>query len=165
MIICLVCGNTNPPDATECNGCGTNLSRMDQASSPPKTAGARVTQRFDMFKEICQHVKLGEISSEEFGAWLSQHYAVMKERAEAYVAYMEESGYYEYQTEEVELSFEGIGDYDEGVSELFAFVSDGELTHIDLALELIWQGNEKINEAMRVNRDFRKGLEEEFGFV
>jgi hypothetical protein len=120
------------------------------------------TERFDMFKDMVQKAKIGQVSSQEFLAWLASNYEIMDQRANAYVDYMEETGYIEYQTQEVLLSFEGLEDYDAGCQQFFLYCEDGDLSRLDAGLELIWQGNEKINEAMRLNRQFRKSLEEEW---
>ena len=164
LITCLTCGTTNPPSAMLCTQCKSSLKRMSPGGGPlAAVPGGRVVERYEMFKDVCQKVKMGAMGPDEFLAWLAPTYEVMNQRANAYVSYMEETGYYEYQNEEVELSFEGLEDYDTGVQELFSYCSDGDISHIDAGLQFMWDGNEKVNEAMRLNRQFRKGLEEDWG--
>jgi len=46
--------------------------------------------------------------------------------------------------------------------EMWLYLEDGDPGHLDSGLEMLWEGNEKINEAMRLNRDSREDLDLNF---
>jgi len=43
---------------------------------------------------------------------------------------------------------------------MMLYLENQDPNHIDYGLELVHEGNEKINEAMKINRENRKKLEE-----
>ena len=45
------------------------------------------------------------------------------------------------------------------------YVEDGDLSHLDLGMERIVEGNNMLNEAKRINRSGRKELEEQWGTI
>ena len=61
----------------------------------------------------------------------------------------------------------GILEYEESMEmmRLFAANHEIEMAVLDAALQKMWDGNEKCNEAMRINRDFRAKLEEDWGYM
>lgn len=165
MIICLVCGAENAPKTNACSSCGANLPKMDYSTSTATATGGRVTERFDQFQQACHKVKMGEWNQEEFSTWLQVIHNTLTEKANGYVSHIQDSGYFEYQMEEVEMSFTGLEDYENGMQHLWQYTETGDVSHLDQGLQLIWEGNEKINESMRLNRQFRRGLEEEWGYM
>lgn len=167
LIICLRCGEQNPPTQdSHCTKCGAALPRMDYGGAAANRMQGKITARYDLFTQAAMRVKMGAWSREEFGDWLQNTRSILQEKAGYLVNLITESGYYEYQMDEVELCLTGIEDYDRGMDEMATYLEDGgDVAHLDRGLEQIWEGNEKINEAMRLNREFRRGLEEEWGYM
>ncbi|MEW6278959.1 MAG: hypothetical protein AB1758_10075 [Candidatus Eremiobacterota bacterium] len=163
MIICLSCGNPNEPGTGFCTQCNARLPKIDAVSV--QSGAGHVTGRFEQIREAGMKVKQGTWSSEEFGEYIQNVYQLLKEHAEATIAYIQETGYHEYGGEEVEHGLSGVEKFEEGLERMFCFVEDGDAQHIDAGLEMIWEGNELINEAMKFNRAARRRLEEEWGYM
>ncbi len=163
MIVCLICGQANQQGSSQCSGCGAALPKIMQ---PTESHGfQKRVGRFNQFKNAAEKAKSGEWSRSEFGEWLSNMSQVLAEKAQELIELYQESGYYEYGPDEVEIGLTGIQEYEQAMEVMWAYVEDGELYHIDEGLELMWEGNEKINEAMRLNREFRRQLEDEYGYM
>ena len=73
--------------------------------------------------------------------------------------------YGEYAAEEVEHGLNGMNLFEEGMQEMSYYVEDGDLSHLDLGMERIVEGNNMLNEAKRINRSGRKELEEQWGTI
>ena len=164
MIICLACGASNQPGASHCASCGAVVPKMDYSVTNSGYTG-RLTGRFEKFQDACRRVRAGEWSKEEFGAWLENIQKALNEKAGYLVNLIHESGYYEHNMDEVEHCFTGIENYEKGMNEMWQYIEDGDMANLDRGLEIMWEGNELINEAMRMNREFRRGLEEEWGYM
>ena len=61
----------------------------------------------------------------------------------------------------------GILEFEEAMEmmKLFADNDETDFSVLDAALQKMWDGNEMCNEAMRINRDFRAKLEEDWGYM
>ena len=162
MIICMQCGAQNGKGAKVCASCGAILPRMDTSSmvTVDKIAG-----RFTQFRDAVERVKEGHWSSEEFLEFLQNIYALLSEKRAGTEQLIQETGYEEYADDEVSQGRDGMDQYELGMQELSLFLEDGETDHLDQGLDLIWQGNERLNDAMRINRAERKKLEDEWGWM
>jgi len=63
---------------------------------------------------------------------------------------------------ELELGFQGIEMYNRGIATMRLYLADKNPAHVHEGLELILDGNEAINEAMRLNRENRRKMEDAF---
>ncbi|MBI3928287.1 MAG: hypothetical protein HY319_22275 [Armatimonadetes bacterium] len=146
-----------------CACCGGVLPKIMQ---PTANAGfEKRLSRFNQFREAGEKARSGEWSPGEYGEWLRNISGLLAQKTR-YLIWLYEStpGYYESSSDEVDMGISGIQDYEESMEIMWGFVEDGQTVHIDQGLQLMWEGNEKINEAMRLNREFRRRLEEEAGF-
>ena len=141
------------------------MPRMDYSAAISSVSGGRITERYEQFKKACDRVRVGEWGPDEFLAWLEEIWATLKDKAADYVSHIEDSGYYNDQTDEVENCFTGIEQYETGMETMRQYVDTGDVGYLDQGLQIIWEGNEYINEAMRMNREFRRNLEEEWGYM
>lgn len=162
MIICMQCGAQSHKGAKSCSSCGAILPRMDTSSmvTVDKIAG-----RFQQFKDAVDRVKTGQWQSEEFFDFLQNIYALLADKRSGTEQLIQETGYEEYSDDEVRQGRDGMDHYEMGMQEMSLFVEDGDTAHLDHGLDLIWQGNERINDAMRINRAERKKLEDEWGWM
>jgi dGTP triphosphohydrolase len=157
------CGAQNEQGSKHCGQCQAALPKMDYSAM--MVTHQAVNGRYNQFREAAERVKRGEWSAQEMAEFLQNMARILEEKAQAAIDYINSCNYYEDNQEEVDLGLEGIQDYEAGMTEMYAFTEDGDLTHLDRGLEMIFQGNEKINEAMRRNREARKRLEEEWGWM
>ncbi len=104
----------------------------------------------------------GSWTVEEFGEFLNNIYEDLGAKAQEMREIILEEKYEEINGEEVTMGGSGIDLYDSGMQEMSYFLEDGEEHHLDEGLALIWEGNEKINEAMRLNREGRDNLDVAF---
>ncbi len=162
MIICMQCGTQNEKGLKLCAGCGATLPRLDTTSmvTVDKVAG-----RFQQFRDAVDRVKAGQWATEDFFEFLQNIYTLLADKRSGTEQLIQESGYEEYADDEVRQGRDGMDHYEMGMQEMSLFVEDGELSHLDLGLDLIWQGNERLNDAMRINRAERKKLEDEWGWM
>ncbi len=156
-MICVRCGHQNPPGAKFCESCNAVLPKMaqEEITAPPK-----VNERYNQLKNAAEKVKSAEWTVEEYGSFLENISAILsqKEQEIREIEIPEEA--IEDFREELEVCFAGIDLYNQGIAEMKLFLEDLNPEHLDYGLELVHQGNEKINEAMRINRENRRKLEE-----
>lgn len=161
LIVCMNCGAQYRASMNVCPNCDAAMPRYSEPFSAPEM----VTSRFRQFQDAAEKVRSGAWSVQEFASFLETISAYLAEKAREILQYVQETGYYEYGQAEVDTGFSGIQDYEAGMMELYEFVHDPDPSHLDQGLGRIWEGNVKINEAMRINREERKKLEEEWGFM
>lgn len=165
-ITCVLCGFENPPTSTICDrpGCGAKLPRLEQTAT--ETKRAKVTDRYDRFKSAVDRVRSGEWTMDDFRAFLEEIDKLLAVKRKAYFDVVTESGYTEYASEEVDLGSGGIEDYEKGLALMWQFASEEAPDAVlEQALDHMWDGNEKLNKAMTLNRALRKELTEQFGYI
>lgn len=104
----------------------------------------------------------GEWAPEDLKEFLVQIAGLLGEKAREVRELLEESGYQNESPEEVEQGLGGIEHYERGMQEMWRFFEDGDAGHLQQGLELIWEGNERINKAMIINRESREDLDVTF---
>ncbi len=122
----------------------------------------RIVGRYNQFKRAVDNVRNGSWTVEEFGEFLNNIYEDLGAKAQEMREIIVEEKYEEINGEEVSMGGSGIDLYDAGMQEMSYFLEDGEEHHLDEGLAMIWEGNEKINEAMRLNREGRDNLDVAF---
>lgn len=119
----------------------------------------RIVGRYNQFKRAVDNVRNGSWTAEEFNEFLVNIYGVLSAKAQECRDIITEENYEETDGSEVEHGVSGMDLYEAGMQEMSLFLEDGEMVHLDEGLALIWEGNEKINEAMRINRESRDNLD------
>lgn len=158
MITCPMCQTPNQDNARTCQRCHGMLPRF----AAPLPVFEYVMGRYRQFENASQAAMQGVWTPQELGHFLEVISATLAEKARATVAFIEESGYQEYGWDEVDMGLDGIRHYEAGMETMYAFVSDPDPQHLVEGLELIKYGNDRINEAMRRNREERARLAEEW---
>lgn len=164
---CPYCGQPVSPGDEECGNCQATLVSSDPLDRPaPKTHDRDITSRYDEFASRVQMVRDGRMTREQFSTWLGTIKKQLVSQRDRYVEMIRTSGYYEMSSDEVDMGMTGILDYEEGMELMSLFAaSEEDLSVLDQALAKMWEGNEKCNEAMRINRAFRNQLEEDWGYM
>lgn len=119
----------------------------------------RVLGRYNQFKRAVDNVRSEAWSPEEFNEFLVNIYEDLSAKAQEMREIIATENYGEFAKDEVECGLAGLDLFESGMQELSVFLEDGEFVHLDEGLALIWEGNEKINEAMRLNREGRDNLD------
>lgn len=122
----------------------------------------RIVGRYNQFKRAVDNVREGTWTAEEFHDFLVNIYETLSAKAQECREIIVAENYEELSQEEVSSGASGMDLYEAGMQEMWLFLEDGEFVHLDEGLALIWEGNEKINEAMRLNRVERDNLDLNF---
>lgn len=164
---CPNCGYPIGVNVHTCPNCQFVIYSQDPIDRPaPKTHERDITDRYDQFAERVQMIRDGRMSVEQFGNWLRTTQQMLLGQRERYVEMIKVSGYYEDSTDEVNMGMTGILDYEEAMEMMLSFANgEADSATLDAALEKMWEGNEKCNEAARINRRFRAQLEEDWGYM
>jgi predicted nucleic acid-binding Zn ribbon protein len=165
---CPFCASKIEPGSEKCEHCQTILMSNDPLDRPaPKTHEYEITGRYDEFAGRVQMVRNSQMSREQFAQWLDSIQKSLLNQRDRYIELIQTSGYYEYGSDEVDMGMTGILEYEESMELMRLFAGDHEIEMevLDGALQKMWDGNEKCNEAMRINREFRAKLEEDWGYM
>lgn len=163
LIICMQCGYQNEgKNLKKCQNCGAILPHMDtSAMVQVEEQSGRVKQ----FADAVEKVRSEEWGPEEFYEFLSGVYEQLGNLRGEIEEIINQNEYGEYAAEEVEHGLNGMNLFEEGMQEMSYYVEDGDLSHLDLGMEHIVEGNKMLNEAKRLNRSGRKELEEQWGTI
>lgn len=164
---CPFCNGLVEPDATECPHCKLNLDARSPLNAPaPRGHVDNLTGRYEEFQSKVEGLRTGACKPEAFLEWLSKIRIVLADKRETYIRTVREMGYYDTRPDEVEVATNAILDFEDAVEDMWAFtLGQTDVSGLDNALAKMWEANERINVAMRMNRDFRAGLEDDWGFM
>lgn len=116
------------------------------------------TSRYRQIRGKCDEVRSGQITVAHFSSYLQELSNILAQRAQSIYDNLEETDYYAENADEVDMGVAGVQSYESGVNLLWEYVDDANPAHIDEGLLLIWEGNQRIIEAMRINRQSREDL-------
>lgn len=157
-MVCIKCGHENPDNVNYCQKCNALLPKLSAGYKPPppqKTIG-----RLKQFKDAVEKVKNKKWSDRDFKKFLddiSQNLTTRAGEIKDVEIPAEIKSEFE---EELAIGFDGINLFEEGMKELYLYLGDHSQVSLDKGLKLIEEGNDKINEAMKINRENREKLEE-----
>lgn len=156
-MLCLMCGQDNPEGAGFCSNCKAVIPKTNIVSSAPPPI---VNRRYMLIKTACDKVRSGEWDLNKFGEFVYEVKQSLLEKVEEIkdIGIPEEA--MDEFVEELETGYTGVELYLRGVELLILFLSEQKAEHLDQGIVLIAEGNDKINEAMRINRENRRKLEE-----
>lgn len=121
-----------------------------------------IDQHLSEIEEACQYVADGEWTPEQFGDYIEQLAEKLAER-ENFIKQIEiPPEAIEEVKEELEVGFSGIAHWNDGVSRMMQYLEDADISHLEDGLDLCRQGNDLLNEAMRINRENFKRVEAMF---
>lgn len=154
------CGHLNAGGANYCQRCNTVLPKVAQTAEA--FAHQTVNERYLQLKDAGDKVLGGEWTKEQYASFLD-HIGRVLARKEQEIRDIEiPSEAYEDFRAELELGFQGIEMYNRGIATMRLYLADKNPAHVHEGLELILDGNEAINEAMRLNRENRRKMEDAF---
>lgn len=110
-------------------------------------------------EDACQRIASGEWNTEQFGEYIEQLAVKLQER-EDFIRQIEiPPEAIEDMREELEIGFSGIAHWNDGVARISQFIDEPDISHLEEGLELCRQGNDLLNDAMRINRENFKRVE------
>lgn len=129
---------------------------MARASTRPD--GEASTSRYRQIRQRCEEVQGGQITLAEFITYLQDLSNILTTRAQAIYDNFQATDYWAENGDECEIGISGVESYEAGVNELWAYVEELDPERISNGLVMIWEGNQRIIEAMRINRENREAL-------
>lgn len=104
-------------------------------------------------EEACQRVASGEWTTDQFADYVDQLAEKLQER-ENFIRQIEiPPEAIEDMRQELEVGFAGIANWNDGVARMAQFIDEPEIAYLEEGLELCRQGNDLLNEAMKINRE------------
>lgn len=158
MINCIKCGHKNPESANYCQKCNALLPKISAGYKPPPPQ--KVIGRFNQFKDAVENIKNKKWSVKDLKKFLDDISKNLDIRAREIKEVEIPSEIAAEFKDELAIGFDGINLYENGMKELYSYLENQNLEHLDKGLELIKEGNDKINEAIKINRENREKLEE-----
>ena len=155
-------------DEPTCPNCGIELPEIDFLDRPaPKSHEKDITTRYESFARAIEKLRSQRMSRTEFLEWLETLAPDLLGKRTRYVERVKEFGFFEENPDEVEMCLTGILEYEESIMMMGGACQTEEMDFavLDHALQKMWEGNEKINEAMRLNRAYRAKMEEDWGYM
>lgn len=152
-IQCQDCGFVNPPGEEFCQACNSTVGRVSLTAD----AGAS-TGRYKEIRAAVEQLQAGAIGVHDFANWLERLSAELAHKARGIMDTIEACNYWKDGAEEIEMGLSGVQHFEEGMGELWQFTQDGDPGHLEQGLVMVWEGNQRIIEAMRINRDSRQDL-------
>lgn len=176
---CPMCATSLEPGAETCPNCKADLTAPPEM---PRSHDRDITSRYDEFAEKVKVVRDGSMSKESFGTWLKEIRETLNLKRQNYVELIKDSdfedidverlevlqtNYFQEREEEVTMTMQGILEFEDAMELMWGFVENesSDLAVLDQALKKMWEGNEMCNEAIRMNREFRNRLEEDWGYM
>lgn len=176
---CPMCATVLEPGAEVCPNCKTDLTA---APEMPRSHEQDITSRYDEFADKVKVVRDGSLSKDNFGSWLKEIRKSLNLKRQNYVELIKDSdfedidverlevlqtNYFQEREEEVTMTMQGILEFEDAMELMWGFVENesSDISTLDQALKKMWEGNEMCNEAIRMNREFRSRLEEDWGYM
>jgi len=156
-MFCLKCGQDNPPTANLCVKCKAQLPKVTESYEAPRPV---ITERLQKFIDAVENLKGGVWTRDEFKDFLDTMSKTLAEKSADIRSTEIPAEIAEDFIEEMSIGLEGVSLYEHGMSEMYLLFKDNDINHLDNGLSYIEEGNNKINEAMRINRENRKKLDE-----
>ncbi len=159
MIICVKCGHQNADNVTNCTQCGAQLPRM--AQQPQEEAGPNyINDRVKELEDAATKVQSGEWDLDQFSDYVEDILQVMNEREQSIRAIEIPPQTIEQFRAELEAGFTGITLYHNGLARMASYADSQDPAALTEGLELVRQGNDYLNEALRLNFASQKKYEE-----
>ena len=153
MTACVDCGHENPPSESHCQACNGNLQAALQAATG---------MWIDRLQEATDGHLHGQLSAEQLRTHLLTLEETLAARAREVVETIEGNDYQLEHEAEVNAGIAGIQAVEQGLAEVWQYQEDGDRERLAAGLAEARRGLEMIREAMRLNREAKATLAEEW---
>lgn len=152
-MLCVECGHINQPYNKSCEKCGVLLP--DRKNPPPP-----LMANYNKLEEFAEKVKNREISSGEFRDFLNNMEAQFRSLLEEVQKIEIPEDAREEMKQEIVTGIGGIKLYLEAFKEMHQFLDTREAIFIERGLAMAKDANNRLNEAMRMNWESFKNIQE-----
>lgn len=157
-MLCLMCGQDNSDELTTCPKCNAPMPQKSNgiSSAPPK----KVYDRYHKIKTLAEQAKNGEISMEEFKDFLLTTKSILETKEKDIKEIEIQPEYHDDFLLEMDVGFHGLQLFYQGIDMLVTYTAIKSDEILERGLMFINDGNELVNEAMSINREHRRQMEE-----
>ncbi len=152
---CIKCGTQNPDGSQNCEVCSLYLPSLqftEQGVADP------IYDRYLEFRSAVKKLVDHDWTTPQFARFVDEiSFKMAQKEREIRDLDIPQEAIDDFR-EELEVGFEGIELYNKAVLHFRQYLETEDLLLIKSGLELAWAGNEKINEARRLNRQSRQKL-------
>lgn len=149
---CIRCGCQNREGCETCERCGLVLATLQ---FDEKGEADPVYDRYLVFRNALMNALEGRWTVEDLTRFLDEESFKMAQKEQEIRQLEIPPDALEEFREELEVGFEGIERYNEALLHFRQYATVGDAAFAQSGLYLAWAGNEKINEARRLNRKNR----------
>jgi hypothetical protein len=115
--------------------------------------------RYNQFKNASEMARSGQWTPEQFKKFMEDISSFLAKKAQEIVELIQQTNYTaDGGEEEVSVGMQGIEAFEKGMEEMYHYAEDLDPEHLEQGLRMIWEGNQLILEAMRINRENRRQL-------
>lgn len=147
-VICLNCGHKNKIGSNYCEKCNVPLKIWDGVKDK------KATERLQLFISAVEKVKSGEWSDDVFSNFIEatsgKLTSIIGEIKKIEIEI--EKDIMPFFEEELDTGLSGTDMYMLGIDELRKYFQSKDTSLLDKGVKLIYNGNEKINEAIEINK-------------
>ncbi|MBQ7568753.1 zinc ribbon domain-containing protein [bacterium] len=159
-MFCPKCSCENSDNAVYCVQCGAKLPQF-MSESQTVRRHTPINERLHVIEDAVSHVKDGSWELKKFISFMQDLHAVLRSKEqEIRDIVIPEEATFEFQ-EELAVGFSGIALYNKGIEAMLTYNGRDNGQVLEQGLEYVRKGNERINEAMRINLATRSRLETE----
>jgi hypothetical protein len=157
-MLCLMCGQDNSEELNTCPNCNAPMPKKNSgiSSAPPK----KVYDRYNKIRTLAEQAKSGEISMEEFREFLLKTKSILETKEKDIKEIEIQQEYYNDFLLELEVGFHGLQLFYQGIDILLTYINIKSDELLERGLQFVNDGNEFVNEAMSINREHRRQMEE-----
>lgn len=149
---CVKCGQANDGGVEKCTVCGLALATIEHTEDG---AVHPVYESYVRLRKAAERVAGGADGMDDYKRFLDEISFRMAQKEQEIREIDIPPDAVESLKDELEVGFEGIDLYNQSLLHFRQFVTSRDSGLLRSGLELAWAGNEKINEARRINRSNR----------
>ncbi len=157
-MLCLMCGQDNSDEITTCPNCDAPMPKKNAgiSSAPPQ----KVYERYNLIKSYAEKIQNGDISDEEYTKFIRSTKEIFDSKEKDIRSIEIPQEFYNDFLDEMETGFQGLELMRQGLDMMIQYIAIRSDEILSQGLAFVYDGNEKINEAMSINRENRRQMEE-----
>ncbi|MGE0488676.1 MAG: zinc ribbon domain-containing protein [Vulcanimicrobiota bacterium] len=162
--VCTKCGSQNPMTEAVCTNCGARLPKMAKVEDEVQYAPGSINVTLKKFENALDKFSHGEWSGDEYLDFLVMMHENMRTRSDRILDFAEFTNYIEWSPDEMGKVMEGINEWEVAVEHMIEHVENELYDALDDIMQVMRAANDKLIEALRLNREFRKTCADKLDF-